>query len=179
MTANKAIEYSKSRRHLNTQPQNVVGAAEKLRTRVRELEKQLGEAQSKLALSSLDEILSQAVEIGETMLIATRAPQNLDANTLREVIEKLADKLSSSSANNFVLALASETDGKVLWAVKAGKGAVNKGAHAGNLIRVLATKTGGGGGGKPDFAQAGGKDATKIDQALAMAKDVLQAQLKA
>ncbi len=186
LTGNAALEYDRKQNHrvlevaqaLNAQPQNVVNAAEKMRLRVRELEKQLNEAQSKLALSSLDEILAQAVEIGDTTLISARAPSGLDANTLRDVIEKLADKLSASGAGDFVLTLASEADGKVVWAVKAGKSAVAKGAHAGNLIRELAKITGGGGGGKPDFAQAGGKDSAKIDEALAMAKDVLAAQLK-
>ena len=111
-------------------------------------------------------------------MVASRAPQNLDANTLREVTEKLSDKVAVSSANDFVLALASENDGRVVWAVKVGKNAVAKGAHAGNLIRELAKTTGGGGGGKPDFAQAGGKDATKIDEALMLANEVLQSQLK-
>ena len=187
LSGKAALEYDREQNNrvlevahaLGTQPNNVVGAAEKMRVRVRELEKQLNEAQSKLALSSLDEILAQSVEIGETVLVASRAPQNLDANTLREVTEKLSDKVAVSSANDFVLALASENDGRVVWAVKVGKDAVAKGAHAGNLIRELAKTTGGGGGGKPDFAQAGGKDSAKIDEALAMAKEVLTAQLKA
>ena len=173
--ANRVLETSRA---LGTQPDNVVGAAEKMRLRVRELEKQLGDAQAKLALSSLDDILNQAQEIGGVTLIASRAPKDLNANTLREVTDKLGDKLLAKNSA-FVLALASESEGRVLWAVKAGKEASSKGAHSGNLIRELAKTTGGGGGGKPDFAQAGGKDATKIDDALAMAKQVLQEQLKA
>ncbi len=173
--ANRVLETSRA---LGTQPDNVVGAAEKMRVRVRELEKQLGDAQAKLALSLLDDILNQSQKIGEVTLIAARAPKDLNANTLREVTDKLGDKLLAKGSA-FVLALASESEGRVLWAVKAGKEAAGKGAHAGNLIRVLAKTTGGGGGGKADFAQAGGKDATKIDDALAMAKQVLQEQLKA
>ncbi len=187
LTGKAALEYDREMGNrvlevahaLGTQANNVVNAAEKMRLRVRELEKQLGEAQSKLALSSLDELLEEAVDIGETSLLAARAPQNLDANTLRDVVEKLADQISIHCDNHFVIALASESDGRVLWAVKAGKNAVAKGAHAGNLIRELAKTTGGGGGGKPDFAQAGGKDATKIDAALTLAKEVLRAQLAA
>ncbi len=173
--ANRVLEAAHA---LGTQPDNVVGAAEKLRLRVRELEKQLQAAQAKLATSSLDDLLNQAQEIGGVTLIAARAPEGLNANTLREVTDKLSDKLAAKGAS-WALALAGETEGRVLWAVKAGKDAVSKGAHAGNLIRVLATTTGGGGGGKSDFAQAGGKDAAKIDAALAQAKEILQEQLKA
>ena len=172
--ANRVLETSRA---LGTQPDNVVSAAEKMRVRVRELEKQLGDAQAKLALSSLDDILNQSQEVGGVMLIVSRAPKDLNANTLREVTDKLGDKLLAKNSA-FVLALASESEGRVLWAVKAGKEAVSKGAHAGNLIRELAKTTGGGGGGKADFAQAGGKDATKIDDALEIATNVLQEQLK-
>ncbi len=186
LTGKAALEYDREQgnrvletsRALGTQPDNVVSAAEKMRLRVRELEKQLGDAQAKLALSSLDDILNQAQEIGGVTLIAARMPKDLNANTLREVTDKLGDRLLAKNSA-WVLALASESEGRVLWAVKVGKEAAGKGAHAGNLIRVLATTTGGGGGGKADFAQAGGKDATKIDDALAMAKQVLQEQLKA
>jgi len=173
--ANRVLETSRA---LGTQPDNVVSAAEKMRVRVRELEKQLGDAQAKLALSSLDEILSQSQEIGGVTLIASRAPKDLNANTLREVTDKLGDKLLAQNSA-FVLALASESEGRVLWAVKVGKEAASKGAHAGNLIRELAKTTGGGGGGKADFAQAGGKDATKIDDALEIAKEILSSQIKA
>jgi alanyl-tRNA synthetase len=74
--------------------------------------------------------------------------------------DKLADKLDG------VVVLASENGGKVSWAVKASKSAVGKGAHAGNLVKQLAQITGGGGGGRPDFAFAGGKDVSKIDEAI-------------
>ncbi len=184
LTGKAALEYDREQDNrvlevaqtLGAQPNNVVAAAEKMRLRVRELEKQLGDAQSKLALASLDQLLDQKTQIGDTILVAVRAPQNLNANTLRDLIEKLADKLSVQNGN-FVLALASESDGKIVWAVKAGKDAQASGAHAGNLIRELAKTTGGGGGGKPDFAQAGGKNTTKIDEALAQAAEVLASQI--
>jgi alanyl-tRNA synthetase len=91
---------------------------------------------------------------------------------LRELADRLSDKL------NGVVVLAAEADGKVLWAVKATKGAVEKGAHAGNLVRELAKITGGGGGGRPDFAQAGGKETAHIDDALAQAPQLLASQMK-
>jgi alanyl-tRNA synthetase len=107
------------------------------------------------------------------MMAVSRAPQGLNANALRELADRLANKLDG------VVVLAGESDDKVLWAVKASKGAVERGAHAGNLVRELAKMTGGGGGGRPDFAQAGGKDATKIDEALARAPEILSGQVGA
>jgi alanyl-tRNA synthetase len=96
----------------------------------------------------------------------------LDANALRDLADQLSDKLDG------VAVLAGNSGGKVLWAVKASKNAVAKGAHAGNLVRELAKITGGGGGGRPDFAQAGGKDASKVDEALASVEGALSAVIK-
>jgi alanyl-tRNA synthetase len=159
-------------RELGAQPENATSAAERLRSRVRELEKQLQEAQSKMASSSLDELLAASTNVSGVALVAARAPQGLNANTLRELADKLADKQDG------VVALAAEAEGKVLWAVKVGKGAIGRGAHAGNLVRELAKLTGGGGGGRPDFAQAGGKDVSQIDAALAQVEPILATQVK-
>src|SRR5690606_11801677 len=121
--------------------------------------------------SAAENLLNDAVEIKGVKLLATRAPQNLDANALRDLADRLANKLDG------VAVLVGENNGKVLWAVKAAPAAIEKGAHAGNLVRELAKITGGGGGGRPDFAQAGGKDATKIAEALAAAANVLETQI--
>ncbi len=157
---------------LGTQPDNVYHAAEKMRNRVRELERQLQQAQQKMASASAGDLLSGAVEVNGIKLLATRAPQGLNADALRNLADQLAQK------SNGVVVLGAEADGKVLWAVKAAPDAVKAGAHAGNLVRELAKITGGGGGGRPDFAQAGGKDAAKIDEALQQAAEVLSGQIK-
>lgn len=159
-------------RTLGTQPENVSGAAEKLRQRVRDLERQLQQAQQKMASASAGDLLSGTVDIRGVKLVATRAPQGLGSDALRNLADQLAAKL------NGVAVLAGEAEGKVLWAVKSSPDAVKAGAHAGNLVRELAKITGGGGGGRPDFAQAGGRDAAKIDDALNQAKDVLATQIK-
>lgn len=156
---------------LSARPEAVDAAAEKLKLRVRELERQLQNAQEKLASSSSTELLESAVEVQGVKLAAGSAPKELSANALRELADDLANRLGG------VVVLAGETNGKVLWAVKAHKDAVAKGAHAGNLVRELAKITGGGGGGRPDFAQAGGKDLAKIAEALAHAPTVLEGQL--
>lgn len=175
LTGLAALEYDRAQAQklsevageLGARPDNLLSAAEKLKKRVSELEKQLAEAQRKLSGGAADEILATATEVNGIKFAAGRAPQGLAANALRELADKLSDKLDG------VVVLAAESDGKVLWAVKATKSAVEKGAHAGNIVRELAKLTGGGGGGRPDFAQAGGKDPSKVDEALAKAKELL------
>ena len=154
---------------LGARAENVLPAAEKLSARVKELERELAAAQRKLAGGATDDILSGASQSNGIKWVASRAPQGLDKNALREFADTLADKLDG------VVILALENEGKVLWAVKASHGAVAAGAHAGNIVKALATTTGGGGGGRPDFAQAGGKDAAKIDEALAQAASLVGA----
>jgi alanyl-tRNA synthetase len=181
LTGEAALRYDREQnqrvretaRVLGAQPDNIAGAAEKLRARVRELEKQVETAQQKMASSSVDELLKNTTSINGLPVAVTRAPQGINANALRELADRLSDKL------NGVVVLAAEADGKVLLAVKAAKAAVEKGAHAGNLVRDLAKITGGGGGGRPDFAQAGGKDTSKIDEALAQVPQLLASQLGA
>jgi alanyl-tRNA synthetase len=181
LTGEAALRYDREQgqrlretaRVLGAQPENIAGAAEKLRARLRELEKQVEVAQQKMATASVDELLKNTTSINGLPVAVSRAPQGLNTNALRELADKLSDKL------NGVVVLVAEADGKVLWAVKASKNAVEKGAHAGNLVRELAKLTGGGGGGRPDFAQAGGRDTARIDDALAQAPQVLALQMNA
>ncbi|MEO6906459.1 MAG: alanine--tRNA ligase-related protein, partial [Abditibacteriaceae bacterium] len=140
---------------------NLTATADKIRHRVRDLEKQIHQLQHQMAGDTADQLLSETVEVKGVKLLASRAPQGLDATSLRELSDRLAQKLDG------VVALAGEVNGKVLWAVKVSPTALKSGAHAGNIVRELAKITGGGGGGRPDFAQAGGKDLSKIDDALA------------
>ncbi|MBQ5484779.1 MAG: alanine--tRNA ligase, partial [Lachnospiraceae bacterium] len=93
-------------------------------------------------------------------------------NELRDLGDSLKDKMGEG-----VIVLASEADGKVVLLAMATDEAQKKGAHAGNLIKAIAKTVGGGGGGRPNMAQAGGKNPAGIDDALAQAKDVLEQQL--
>ncbi len=180
LTGSAALRHDRDRdrvlretaRQLGAQPDNAVVAAEKLRQRVRDLERLLQQAQQKMASASAGDLLGGALDVNGVKLVATRAPQGLSATALRDLADQLAAKLDG------VVALAAESEGKVLLAVKASPSAVKAGAHAGNLVRELAKITGGGGGGRADFAQAGGKDATKIDEALSAAQALLGAQVK-
>jgi alanyl-tRNA synthetase len=159
LTGAAALEYDREQaqklrdiaREIGAKPENALAAAQKLGSRVRELEKQLAQMQRKMSGGAEEEILASASEVKGIKFVASRAPEGLSNDALRNLADKLAQKLDG------VVVLASESGSKVMWAVKASKGAVEKGAHAGTIVKALAQITGGGGGGRPDFAQAGGK----------------------
>lgn len=115
---------------------------------------------NKLASSSIDDILKSRKEIDGINVIAHRL-SNIDMDSLRNLGDKLKDKLESC-----LVVLASEKDGKVNLVAMASEDAVKKGVHAGKIIKEVAKITGGGGGGRPNMAQAGGKDPSQIDKAL-------------
>ncbi len=100
------------------------------------------------------------------------AVPDVDMNGLRDLGDDLKAKMGEG-----VVVLASAKDGKVSLIAMATDGAVKKGAHAGNLIKGIAGLVGGGGGGRPNMAQAGGKKPEGIDAALAEAKTVLESQI--
>ena len=94
-------------------------------------------------------------------------------NGLRELGDQLREKLGEG-----VVLLASVNDGKVNLMAAATDGAMKKGAHAGNLIKGIAALVGGGGGGRPNMAQAGGKNPAGVAEALEKAKEVLESQIR-
>jgi alanyl-tRNA synthetase len=95
----------------------------------------------------------------------------LDKGALRGLSDSLRDRLARG-----VVVLAADHDGKVSLLVSVTKDLTDK-VKAGALVKTLAPIVGGGGGGRPDFAEAGGKDASKIDDLLAKAREILSAQL--
>ena len=128
---------------------------------------------SKLANNSLGDVMNQVVDVKGVKLLAVKVP-DVDMNELRNLGDKLKEKLGEG-----VILLASSTaPDKVNLIAMATDGAMKQGAHAGNLIKELATLVGGGGGGRPNMAQAGGKNAAGMDAVIAKAKDVLDTQIK-
>ena len=115
--------------------------------------------------------MDQAVEVKGTKLLATSV-DGVDMNGLRDLGDQLKDKLGEG-----VVVLLSAQDGKVNMIAMATDGAVKAGAHAGNLIKGIAALVGGGGGGRPNMAQAGGKNPAGIPAAIAEASKVLEGQL--
>ena len=139
---------------------------------LKETRQALADAESKLSSGKLADILKDAAEVGE-LKIATKKLSGVLPDALRQMTDT-----AKAENDNLVTVLASVNGEKITFCVSCGKTALSAGAHAGNLVREVAKLTGGNGGGKPDSAMAGGKDANKIDEALNKAAELLKAQLK-
>ncbi len=126
----------------------------------KELEKQFKQLQSKMASSQGDDLANQAVKVGEVSVLAAQL-EGADVNTLRETLDKLKDKLAPAA---IVLAA---VDGEKVSLVAGVSKEVTKTYKAGELVNHVAQQVGGKGGGRPDMAQAGGKDPSKLAEALA------------
>ena len=126
---------------------------------------------SKAAKEALGDVMDQVVEVKGVKLLAVSV-DGVDMNGLRDLGDQLKGKLGEG-----VIVLASASDGKVNLVAMATDDAMAHGAHAGNLIKSIAGKVGGGGGGRPNMAQAGGKNPAGIPDAIAEAKTALEAQL--
>ena len=127
---------------------------------IKTLESKIESLNAKLAGSAADDIMNNAKEINGITVVCGRVDgANIDA--LRNLGDGFKQKLASG-----VIVLASSDNGKVSIVSMATKEAIERGAHAGNIVREVAKICGGGGGGKPESAQAGAKDASKIEEAL-------------
>lgn len=124
------------------------------------LRKQVNEANNKAMASEADSYLSKAEEINGIKTLVLKL-KDADTKGLKEFAETLRNKM-----NGGIVAVANETSDKVTFVVACGKDAISAGYKAGDLVKKAAVVCGGNGGGRPDMAQAGGKDVTKIDEAL-------------
>lgn len=138
----------------------------------KELRAEVESLKSKLAKDAMGDVTDQITEVKGLSLLAARI-EGVDMNGLRELGDQMKEKLGEG-----VIVLASAVDGKVSLMAMATEGAVKQGAHAGNLIKGIASLVGGGGGGRPNMAQAGGKNPAGVDAALEKAKEVLAGQIK-
>jgi alanyl-tRNA synthetase len=179
ITGNKAREYliqqefilGEAAQALKTMPHEVVKKVELLLTELKSKEKEIEQYQAKIAKQNVIELLSEVREIsGVKILVAqVHAP---DMNALRSMADLLRDKLGSG-----VIVLGAITNNKVNFVAMVTPDLKGKGLHAGNILRETAKVAGGGGGGRPDMAQAGGKDPDMILPALDKAWEIIQAQL--
>lgn len=126
---------------------------------------------SKAANEAIGDVMDQVKEVAGVKLLAVSVP-GVDMNKLRDLGDQLKEKLGDG-----VIVLASDCDGKVNLVAMATDGVMAKGAHAGNLIKGIAALVGGGGGGRPNMAQAGGKNPAGIPAAIAEAEKVLASQI--
>ena len=147
---------------------NLAGLVQKIedmQQQIKDLQSEISKMKSEAARDSLSEIDVQ--QINGVNLVLQKL-KNLDMNQLRELSDQIKDKIGSA-----LVVLACETDGKVNLVVSATDDAVKAGVHAGNIIKQIAPLVGGGGGGRPNMAQAGGKDPSGIDAALDKVKEIL------
>ena len=149
----------------------IVERIDALHTEVKSLEKELAEIEKAKAGSFADSAVSGAKDIGGVKAVIA-ACDAADAAALRDTADKIRDKLDCG-----VVFLAANGGDKLLFTAMATKSANEKGAHCGNIIKEAAKVAGGGGGGRPDMAQAGGKDVSKLADALAKAEEVLASQV--
>ena len=152
-------------------PATLTEKIEHMQAEIKALTSENESLKSKAAKEALGDVMDQIVEVKGVKLLAS-AVDGVDMNGLRDLGDQLKEQLGEG-----VIVLASSCEGKVNLIVMATDAAMKHGAHAGNLIRSIADKVGGGGGGRPNMAQAGGKNPAGILEAIAEAKTALEAQL--
>ena len=157
---------------LKTNPADILDKIAHLQAELKALQSENESLKSKMAQSSLGDVMDQVKEIKGVKVLAA-ALKDVDMNGLRDLGDQLKEKLGEG-----VVVLASDNAGKVNLMATATDGAMKAGAHAGNLIKAIASIVGGGGGGRPNMAQAGGKNPEKISDAIAAVYDVVEGQLK-
>ena len=150
---------------LKTSPANAPASVEKLQAELRLRERELAALQKAAAGGQVESLAANAKDIGSFKLVCQAMGDGADADTLRMLCEEILNRLKSG-----VVILGSAGGGKVSLAVKVSKDVVERGVNAGNVVREAAKVAGGGGGGRPDFAQAGGKDPSKLAEALETAQ---------
>ncbi|TCT17050.1 alanyl-tRNA synthetase [Natranaerovirga pectinivora] len=179
LTSSNAIDYYKAQEKLisdiskllKTDANQLLRKAESILEDLKSLQQENEKLKSKLAQGAVGDILNEVVEVNGVKLLASKI-DNLEMNDLRNLGDQLKQKIDSG-----VIVLASSSDDKVSLVAMVTDDVVKLGAHAGNIIKATATIVGGGGGGRPNMAQAGGKNPEKIEEALLMVKEVLLGQL--
>jgi alanyl-tRNA synthetase len=165
-------ELHQAARAARTEPAGLVKRIEALQEELKVLHGENEKLKGKLAKDAMGDVMSEVREIGGVKALATSV-KDVDMNGLRNLGDQLKEKLGEG-----VVVLISETGGKVNLMATATEGAQKRGAHAGNLIKAVAACVGGGGGGRPGMAQAGGKNPAGIPDALKKVLEVLTEQLK-
>ena len=163
---------SEAAKTLKTTPANLQEKLEHLMAEMKALQSENESLKSKAAKEALGDVMDQVKEVKGVKLLAASV-DNVDMNGLRDLGDQLKEKLGDG-----VVVLASAKDGKVNLIAMATDAAMKQGAHAGNLIKGIAALVGGGGGGRPNMAQAGGKNPDGIGAAMEEAVKVLEGQIK-
>ena len=156
---------------MKTTTHQVIEKTEALIENNKKLNNELETIKQKTARDSAGDFLKNVIQINDISFLASEI-DNLDMNGLRDLGDSMKDQMGES-----IVVLVSNQDGKVNLIAMATEGAVKKGGHAGNLIKEIAGCVGGGGGGRPNMAQAGGKNPDGMKEALEKAVEVVKKQL--
>lgn len=179
LTGNGVIAYYKQQegllgqaaRELKCNPSEVAEKITHMQAELKTLNSENESLKSKIAQNSMGDVMNKIQEVSGIKLLAVSV-SDVDMNGLRDLGDQLKDKLGEG-----VVILASAKEGKVSLLAMVTDEAQKRGAHAGKFIKELASVVGGGGGGRPNMAQAGGKDASKIPDAIAKAAEILKKQI--
>ena len=156
---------------LKVSPADVVKRITALQEEAKTLSKENDKLKAKIAKAAAGDVTSEAEDVNGIKVLV-KALSGVDMNGMRDLGDEAKQKLGEA-----VILYATENDGKVNLMATATEGAIKKGAHAGNLIKEVASLVGGGGGGRPNMAQAGGKNPAGIPDALKKAKEVIISQI--
>ncbi len=165
---NKLDILNRTAARLKTEPDNVYHRVEQLLAQNKELEKELARLKQKLAGSKKDDLIDQLKEV-EGVNVLTAELSELDSQGLRNLTDQIKDKIDSA-----VIVLASKGENKVVFVASVTDDLVEKGFNAGQIISKVAQIAGGGGGGRPDMAQAGGSKPDKTAEALAEVENIIK-----
>ena len=170
ITGASVMEYLNSREALIAKTADIIKSkvneidmrAEKLMAELKEAQRTADSLRAKIAASAADDILSSATDVDGVKVIAAKK-DDMDMNELIVAAEQIRDKMTEPA----VVMLAGIKEDKISFICMANKAAVAAGCNAGKVIKGIAPIAGGSGGGKPDMARGGGKDASKLDEAIA------------
>ena len=173
LDANRQTELlTKTATLLKTNVEMLTAQVEKILNESKEMKKELDKLHAMEEKADAQKLLMGVEEIGKVKFVAGKANAK-DMDELRNIADTVCSNLDCG-----VVVLASVTEGKVNLVAKADKTAVKIGVHAGNIIKAAAKEIGGGGGGRPDMAQAGGKFAEKLPEAFKKAEEILRSQIE-
>ncbi|MCS7225108.1 MAG: alanine--tRNA ligase [Armatimonadetes bacterium] len=157
---------------LEVPPEQLLQAIEELKDRLREIEKKWRELREQSLQQKIADLLSSAQEV-QGVRVVTGVVTDMDIESLRRLADQLEVQIQSG-----IIVLGTVDDGKVIFVSKVTKDVVARGGHAGHLVRDLAKITDGGGGGRPDFAQAGGRNPARLREALRKVPELVIRQIQ-
>ena len=151
---------------LKTPAAEIPGRVEQTLNKLRQVEKELADLRSQQMLAQVGKLVEQAETVGDITLLAHNMGEVASADDLRSAALDLRDRLTKAGNQHIVVGMIGTSNARPLVVIAVNEGAQNLGLKAGNLVKAVSQVLGGGGGGKPDVAQGGGQDASKIDDAL-------------